>query len=100
MNGDELPAGHGGPLRLRLPRQVGYKNMKFLTHLTVTGNLKTFGQGLGARMQKEAMPGTPASDRRRRKTWQKRGGIGLQEPLTRSCQSGEESSPARGCKIR
>jgi DMSO/TMAO reductase YedYZ molybdopterin-dependent catalytic subunit len=47
MNGGELPAGHGGPLRLRLPRQVGYKNVKFLTHLTVTDNLKKFGKGLG-----------------------------------------------------
>jgi DMSO/TMAO reductase YedYZ molybdopterin-dependent catalytic subunit len=47
MNGDELPVGHGGPLRLRLPRQVGYKNVKFLTHLTVTDSLKGFGKGLG-----------------------------------------------------
>jgi DMSO/TMAO reductase YedYZ molybdopterin-dependent catalytic subunit len=48
MNGDELPVGHGGPLRLRLPRQLGYKNVKFLTHLTVTDNLKSFGKGLGS----------------------------------------------------
>jgi DMSO/TMAO reductase YedYZ molybdopterin-dependent catalytic subunit len=48
MNGDELPVGHGGPLRLRLPRQVGYKSVKFLTHLTVTDNLKSFGKGLGS----------------------------------------------------
>jgi DMSO/TMAO reductase YedYZ molybdopterin-dependent catalytic subunit len=47
MNGDELPVRHGGPLRLRLPRQVGYKNVKFLTHLTVTDSLKGFGKGLG-----------------------------------------------------
>jgi DMSO/TMAO reductase YedYZ molybdopterin-dependent catalytic subunit len=47
MNGDELPVVHGGPLRLRVPRQVGYKNVKFLTHLTVTDNLKGFGKGLG-----------------------------------------------------
>ena len=25
MNGDELPVGYGGPLRMRLPRQLGYK---------------------------------------------------------------------------
>jgi DMSO/TMAO reductase YedYZ molybdopterin-dependent catalytic subunit len=48
MNGDELPVGHGGPLRLRLPRQLGYKNVKFLTHLTVTDNLRGFGKGLGS----------------------------------------------------
>jgi DMSO/TMAO reductase YedYZ molybdopterin-dependent catalytic subunit len=48
MNGDELPVGHGGPLRLRLPRQLGYKNVKFITHLTVTNSLKGFGKGLGS----------------------------------------------------
>jgi DMSO/TMAO reductase YedYZ molybdopterin-dependent catalytic subunit len=48
MNGDELPVGHGGPLRMRLPRQLGYKNVKFITHLTVTDDLKKFGKGLGS----------------------------------------------------
>jgi DMSO/TMAO reductase YedYZ molybdopterin-dependent catalytic subunit len=48
MNGDDLPVGNGGPLRLRLPRQLGYKSVKFLTHLTVTDNLKKFGKGLGS----------------------------------------------------
>jgi DMSO/TMAO reductase YedYZ molybdopterin-dependent catalytic subunit len=48
MNGDELPLGHGGPLRLRVPRQLGYKNVKYITRLTVTDNLKLFGQGLGS----------------------------------------------------
>src|SRR6476660_5024238 len=31
MNGDELPVGNGGPLRMRLPRQLGYKSVKFIT---------------------------------------------------------------------
>jgi DMSO/TMAO reductase YedYZ molybdopterin-dependent catalytic subunit len=48
MNGGELPVGNGGPLRLRVARQLGYKNVKFITHLTVTDNLKTFGKGLGS----------------------------------------------------
>jgi DMSO/TMAO reductase YedYZ molybdopterin-dependent catalytic subunit len=48
MNGGELPVGNGGPLRLRVPRQVGYKNVKFVTHMTLTDNLKTFGKGLGS----------------------------------------------------
>jgi len=48
MNGADLPVGHGGPLRMRVPRQLGYKNVKFITHLTVTDNLKRFGQGLGS----------------------------------------------------
>ena len=48
MNGSELPVAHGGPLRMRLPRQIGYKNIKFITRLTVTDSLKRFGKGLGS----------------------------------------------------
>jgi DMSO/TMAO reductase YedYZ molybdopterin-dependent catalytic subunit len=48
MNGADLPVGHGGPLRLRVPRQLGYKNVKYITRLTVTDNLKHFGKGLGS----------------------------------------------------
>jgi DMSO/TMAO reductase YedYZ molybdopterin-dependent catalytic subunit len=48
MNGGELPVGHGGPLRLRVPRQLGYKSVKYITRLTVTDNLKDFGAGLGS----------------------------------------------------
>ena len=42
MNGGELPVGHGGPLRLRVPRQLGYKSVKYITRLTVTDSLKDF----------------------------------------------------------
>jgi DMSO/TMAO reductase YedYZ molybdopterin-dependent catalytic subunit len=48
MNSGELPVANGGPLRLRVPRQLGYKNVKYITRLTVTDNLKKFGQGLGS----------------------------------------------------
>jgi len=48
MNGAGLPAPFGGPLRMRVTRQVGYKSVKYLTHLTVTDNLKQFGKGLGS----------------------------------------------------
>jgi len=48
LNGDELPVGNGGPLRLRLPRQLGYKSVKFITRMTVTDSLKGFGKGLGS----------------------------------------------------
>ncbi|MFY9801977.1 MAG: molybdopterin-dependent oxidoreductase [Candidatus Acidiferrales bacterium] len=48
MNGNELPLGNGGPLRMRVPRQLGYKSVKFITHITVTDNLKKFGKGLGS----------------------------------------------------
>jgi len=48
MNGGDLPVPFGGPLRLRIPRQLGYKSIKYVTHLTVTDNLKRFGKGLGS----------------------------------------------------
>lgn len=34
MNGGGLPVGFGGPLRLRIPRQLGYKSLKYITRLT------------------------------------------------------------------
>ena len=48
MNGAELPVGNGGPLRIRLPRQLGYKNVKFINRLIVTDDVKKFGKGLGS----------------------------------------------------
>jgi DMSO/TMAO reductase YedYZ molybdopterin-dependent catalytic subunit len=48
MNGGDLPAGHGGPLRLRVPRQLGYKSVKYITRLSVTDSLTGFGKGLGS----------------------------------------------------
>ncbi len=48
MNDGDLPVSFGGPLRMRVPRQLGYKSVKFITHLTVTDSLKSFGEGLGS----------------------------------------------------
>ena len=48
LNGGDLPVGNGGPLRMRVPRQLGYKNVKYITRLTVTDDLKKFGKGLGS----------------------------------------------------
>jgi DMSO/TMAO reductase YedYZ molybdopterin-dependent catalytic subunit len=48
MNGGDLPPGHGGPISVRVPRQLGYKNVKYVTRLTVTDSLKGFGKGLGS----------------------------------------------------
>jgi DMSO/TMAO reductase YedYZ molybdopterin-dependent catalytic subunit len=48
MNGGDLPEGHGGPLRVRVPRQLGYKSVKYVARLTVTDSLKGFGAGLGS----------------------------------------------------
>jgi DMSO/TMAO reductase YedYZ molybdopterin-dependent catalytic subunit len=39
MNGVDVPVGHGGPLRLRVPRQLGYKSRKFLNKITLTDSL-------------------------------------------------------------
>jgi DMSO/TMAO reductase YedYZ molybdopterin-dependent catalytic subunit len=48
LNGGDLPVGNGGPLRMRVPRQLGYKSVKFINRLTVTDSLKGFGKGLGS----------------------------------------------------
>jgi DMSO/TMAO reductase YedYZ molybdopterin-dependent catalytic subunit len=48
MNGGDLPVPFGGPMRLRLPRQLGYKSVKFITRLTLTDSLRPFGKGLGS----------------------------------------------------
>jgi len=48
MNDGDLPVPFGGPLRLRVPRQLGYKSVKYLTRVTVTDSLKDIGSGLGS----------------------------------------------------
>lgn len=48
MNDGDLPVGFGGPLRMRVPRQLGYKNVKFITRLTVTDSMKGIRSGLGS----------------------------------------------------
>ena len=48
MNGSDLTVDHGAPLRLRLPRQLGYRSLKYVRHITVTDNIKNFGNGLGS----------------------------------------------------
>jgi DMSO/TMAO reductase YedYZ molybdopterin-dependent catalytic subunit len=48
MNGGELPTPHGAPVRLRVPRQLGYKSLKYLSQITVVDSVKDIGQGLGS----------------------------------------------------
>jgi len=48
FNSGDLPVAFGGPLRLRIPRQLGYKSLKYVNRLTVTDNLRAFGRGLGS----------------------------------------------------
>ena len=47
MNDADLPVPFGGPLRLRVPRQLGYKSVKFLNRLVLTDTLEGFGNGSG-----------------------------------------------------
>jgi DMSO/TMAO reductase YedYZ molybdopterin-dependent catalytic subunit/thiosulfate reductase cytochrome b subunit len=48
MNGPQMPTDHGAPLRLKVPRQLGYKNLKYLSRMTVTDTAKGIGDGLGS----------------------------------------------------
>lgn len=47
MNGNPLPATFGGPLRMRVPRQLGYKSVKYLVRLQVVDSVRDLGRGLG-----------------------------------------------------
>ncbi len=42
MNDGDLPVAFGGPLRLRVPGQLGYKSVKFVNRLMVTDSAKGF----------------------------------------------------------
>jgi len=48
MNGGEIPLDHGAPVRLRVPRQLGYKSLKYLSRITVTDTMQGVGDGLGS----------------------------------------------------
>lgn len=47
FNGADLPVEHGAPLRLRLGRQLGYKNTKYIKSIELVSSFKTLGQGKG-----------------------------------------------------
>jgi DMSO/TMAO reductase YedYZ molybdopterin-dependent catalytic subunit len=51
MNGQDLPKRHGAPLRVRVPRQLGFKSKKYLTRITVTDSVKNIGSGQGSSSQ-------------------------------------------------
>jgi DMSO/TMAO reductase YedYZ molybdopterin-dependent catalytic subunit len=48
MNDGDLPVSFGGPLRLRIPRQLGYKSVKYITRITATDDIRKFGSGKGS----------------------------------------------------
>jgi DMSO/TMAO reductase YedYZ molybdopterin-dependent catalytic subunit len=47
MNGRSLPVAHGAPLRLRVERQIGYKNAKYVTRIEAVETLDHLGRGKG-----------------------------------------------------
>ena len=47
MNDADLPVAFGGPLRLRIPRQLGYKSIKYINRIVVTDHLAQFNNGQG-----------------------------------------------------
>lgn len=48
LNGKDISAPHGAPLRLRVARQLGYKSVKFLSRITLVDSLKNVGDGRGS----------------------------------------------------
>jgi DMSO/TMAO reductase YedYZ molybdopterin-dependent catalytic subunit len=48
MNGGELPVGHGAPVRMKVARQLGYKSVKYISHITITDSMKNIGDGQGS----------------------------------------------------
>lgn len=47
MNGRDLSVGHGAPLRLRVERQLGYKQAKYVMRIQVVDSLKDLWGGNG-----------------------------------------------------
>ena len=47
MNGAPLSVGHGAPVRLRVERQLGYKQAKYIMGIDVVDSLAGYGSGNG-----------------------------------------------------
>jgi len=47
LNGKALPIANGAPLRLRVPRQLGYKMAKYLRRIDLVTSFKDIGDGNG-----------------------------------------------------
>jgi DMSO/TMAO reductase YedYZ molybdopterin-dependent catalytic subunit len=47
MNGETLPVPHGAPLRLRVERQLGYKQAKYIRRIEVVESFAHIGGGKG-----------------------------------------------------
>jgi DMSO/TMAO reductase YedYZ molybdopterin-dependent catalytic subunit len=47
INGEALPVAHGAPLRLRVERQLGYKQAKYVMRIEAVASLRGIGAGQG-----------------------------------------------------
>lgn len=47
LNGKSLPVANGAPLRLRVERQLGYKQAKYITRIELVASLEKLGNGGG-----------------------------------------------------
>ncbi len=47
MNGTDLPIANGAPVRMRVERQLGYKQAKYIRKITLVDDFKPFGNGNG-----------------------------------------------------
>ncbi len=51
LNGEALPVANGAPLRLRVERQLGYKQAKYVTGIQAVASLDGIGEGKGGYWQ-------------------------------------------------
>lgn len=56
MNGGALPVQHGAPIRLRCERHLGYRQLKFVTQITVLDKLPELENGHGAAWVSDGYP--------------------------------------------
>lgn len=47
LNGERLSVSHGAPIRLRVERQIGYKQAKYVMRIELTDRLDRIGRGKG-----------------------------------------------------
>jgi DMSO/TMAO reductase YedYZ molybdopterin-dependent catalytic subunit len=47
LNGQPLDVAHGAPVRLRVERQLGYKQAKYVQEIVLASSLEGFGEGAG-----------------------------------------------------
>lgn len=47
LNGEALPVRNGAPMRMRIERQLGYKQAKYLTAIEAVATLEDIGDGKG-----------------------------------------------------